>query len=342
MTNEYKKAGVDIDLGNEFVKQIKDLVSSTSRNGVMGSIGGFGGLFALDKNKYQQPVLISGTDGVGTKLKIAIDMHRFDTVGQDLVAMCVNDIACSGAEPLFFLDYFATGKLDASKHVDIIRGIASACKTCKCALIGGETAEMPGMYAGEDFDLAGFAVGIVEKEEIIDGHTVGLHDAIIGISSSGFHSNGYSLVRHIVQEKQLELDKTYEGFTAPLGEMLLTPTKLYSPLIMRLKSTCDIKAVSHITGGGLTENVPRVLPSSVQASIKRSSWEIPSLMRFFQELGRIDDEEMFKVFNCGIGLVLVVPKNQAETVCNEAKYNGDDAWIIGKIEKRVESPIQIN
>jgi phosphoribosylformylglycinamidine cyclo-ligase len=217
MGQEYKKAGVDIDRGNEFVDQIKEHVSSTHRNGVMGTIGGFGGLFSLDTQKYKQPVLISGTDGVGTKLKLAIEMDKYDTVGQDLVAMCVNDIACSGAEPLFFLDYLATGKLDPKKHADVVKGIAEACKACKCALIGGETAEMPGMYAGKDFDLAGFAVGVVEKEGIIDGHSIGLGDTVIGVSSSGFHSNGYSLVRKIIDKKKLDLTKAPEGFNTSLG-----------------------------------------------------------------------------------------------------------------------------
>jgi len=334
MSEHYKKAGVDIDRGNEFIHKIKGFVSSTQRSGVMGSIGGFGGLFSLDVNKYREPVLISGTDGVGTKLKLAIDMARYDTIGQDLVAMCVNDIACSGAEPLFFLDYLATGKLETDTHAAVVEGIAKACKTCNCALIGGETAEMPGMYAGNDFDLAGFAVGVVDKETIIDGHTVGLGDKLIGVASSGFHSNGYSLVRKVVADNNVDLAKPADGLDRPLGDMLLAPTTLYSPLIGRLKESFEVKAISHITGGGLLENIPRVLPKSVQAVIDRSSWDIPPLMRFIQRAGRIDDQEMLRVFNCGLGLILVVPADQAQPICETIFHHGADAQVIGTINKR--------
>ncbi len=334
MSEAYKKAGVDIGRGNEFVNKIKSLVSSTQRRGAIGSLGGFGGLFELDIHKYKHPVLVSGTDGVGTKLKLAIEMKTFDTVGQDLVAMCVNDIACSGAEPLFFLDYLATGKLKPNEHAEVIKGIAAACKVCNCALIGGETAEMPGMYASEDFDLAGFAVGVVEKERLIDGHTVGLGDAVIGIASSGFHSNGFSLIRKVIADHRLDLATPPVGFDTPLGTMLLKPTKLYSPIIGRLTETFTIKAIAHITGGGILENVPRVLPSSVQATLEKNSWEVPPLMRFIKEQGDIDDDEMLRVFNCGIGLVMVVSKDEAEAVCSDAKRRGEDALVIGTIEKR--------
>lgn len=335
MTEAYKAAGVDIDRGNEFVDKIKGFVADTHRQGVMGSIGGFGGLFALDTQKYKNPVLISGTDGVGTKLKLAIEMKKYDTIGQDLVAMCVNDIACSGAEPLFFLDYLATGKLKPKEHALVVEGIAHACKTCNCALNGGETAEMPGMYAKDDFDLAGFAVGVVERDNIIDGHTVGLGDALIGFASSGFHSNGYSLVRKVVSDNKLKLNKPLPGFDQPLGEMLLEPTTLYSPIIQRLKDTHPIKAIAHITGGGLTENIPRVLPQAVQATIDRSSWEIPKLMRAFQTLGDISEDEMLRVFNCGVGMVMVVPADEAEAVCEMYP----EAWVLGSIEKREDNPI---
>jgi phosphoribosylformylglycinamidine cyclo-ligase len=269
-------------------------------------------------------------------------MEKYDTIGQDLVAMCVNDIACSGAEPLFFLDYIAMARLEPDKHSEVIKGIAAACKTCKCALIGGETAEMPGVYSGNDYDLAGFAVGMVEKEEIIDGHTICLGDSLVGIHSSGFHSNGYSLVRKVVEDNSLNLNDTPPRFDKTLGEMLLEPTKLYSVLIQRLKDMHTIKAISHITGGGITENLPRVLPNSVQACISKQSWEVPPLMRYIQEMGKIDETEMLRVFNCGIGLILVVPSDQAEAVCDSAINCGEEASILGKIEKRKNGPIEIS
>lgn len=334
MKSTYAQAGVDIDRGNEFVERIKPFVAGTTRSGVMGSIGGFGGMFALDINTYKHPVLVSGTDGVGTKLKLAIEMDRFDTIGQDLVAMCVNDIACSGAQPLFFLDYFATGRLEPARHAGIVKGIADACKSCRCALIGGETAEMPGIYAGTDFDLAGFAVGVVEKDEIIDGHAVGLGDAVIGISSSGFHSNGFALVRSVIANAELDVRATPLGFNAPLGETLLAPTYLYSPIIGRLKESFELRAIAHITGGGIIENLPRVLPNSVQAVIDTTAWEIPPIMRYIQELGHIDRDEMLRVFNCGIGMVMVVPRSQAESICEEIGRHGMRAHIIGSVEKR--------
>lgn len=341
MNDAYKKAGVSIDRGNEFVEKIKAHVSKTNRIGVMGSIGGFGGLFALDFQKYKAPVLVSGTDGVGTKLKLAIEMGQFDTIGQDLVAMCINDIACSGAEPLFFLDYLATGKLDPDKHSEVIKGIALACKECKCALIGGETAEMPGMYNNQDFDLAGFAVGIVEKEEIIDGHTIGLGDSIIGIESSGFHSNGYSLLRQVIKDNSLDLNTVPDGFDKTLGEMLITPTKLYSNLIQRLKGSNTIKAISHITGGGIVENLPRVLPSSVQAKIEKDAWSIPPIFRYIQEVGKITETEMLRVFNCGIGLIVIAPNDEVDAICDTVKVIGESAHLLGRIEKRVDGQVII-
>lgn len=329
MANAYKRAGVDIDAGNEFVENIKPLIASTKRRGVIGGIGGFGGLFALDTHDMKEPVLVSGTDGVGTKLKIAIDMGKLDTIGIDLVAMCVNDIACSGAEPLFFLDYFATPKLETQKHTAIVVGIAEACKITKCALIGGETAELPDLYAPGDFDLAGFAVGIVDRGKIIDGSDVGVGNAIIGLNSSGFHSNGYALVRKIIRDAKLDLAKTYEGFTKPLGELVLAPTKLYSPIVLKLARAFHIKGIAHITGGGFWDNIPRVLPTGVSAQIYKDRWVIPELFRFFQKHGAIDDTELLRVFNCGIGMILIVPHDEARGLTDAILATGREAQIIG-------------
>lgn len=334
MTSTYKKAGVDIDEGNRFVDKIKPFIRATHRLGVIGDVGGFGGFFALEPTAFKEPVLVSGTDGVGTKLRIAIDLERYDTIGQDLVAMCVNDIACSGAEPLFFLDYFATGKLDADAHTSIVAGIAKACQQTRCALIGGETAEMPDMYEGKDFDLAGFAVGIVERKEIIDGSDIGQGYAIVGLASSGFHSNGYSLVRHIVKERNLDLGKTYSDMEKPLGEMLLTPTKLYSPLIGKLKRIFTIKGIAHITGGGFWDNIPRILPTGVQAAITRGSWPISPLFSFFQREGQVADDEMLRVFNCGVGMILIVPQDQARELITAIVGAGEEAWLIGQTRIR--------
>lgn len=334
MTDTYKKAGVDINAGNKFVENIKPLVKSTNRRGVLGALGGFGGLFALDICDMKEPVLVSGTDGVGTKLKIAIEMGVLDTIGIDLVAMCVNDIACSGAEPLFFLDYFATSHLKPTEHTAIIKGIANACKQTKCALIGGETAEMPDLYAASDFDLAGFAVGIVEKSKIIDGSDTGVGNSVIGIASSGFHSNGYSLIRKIIRDAELNLRKTYGGLECPLGEILLTPTKLYSPLIRNLKGTFHIKGIAHITGGGFMDNIPRILPAGVQVVIYRDKWLIPEAFRFFQQYASIDDDEIFRVFNCGIGMILIVPREEAKDTVDAICALGEKAWIIGTTRQR--------
>lgn len=339
MTNIYKKSGVDIDAGNKFVDNIKTLVASTNRHGVLGGLGSFGGFFAPDLSDIKEPVLVSGTDGVGTKLKIAIDMGKLDTIGIDLVAMCVNDIVCSGAEPLFFLDYFATSKLLPDEHAKIIAGIAKACRQTKCALIGGETAEMPDLYAKNDFDLAGFAVGIVDKNKIIDGSEIKSGDAIIGVHSSGFHSNGYSLVRHIVKTANLDLHKTYEGFDKTLGELLLTPTILYSPLILSLRKTFHIKGIAHITGGGFWDNIPRILPNYIEASIKKDSWTIPPLFRFFQKYGEIDDRELLRVFNCGVGLVIVAAQNEVEDILDTINSHNMEAQIIGvTCQRRKDGP----
>ncbi len=334
MNDAYKKAGVDIDAGNRFVENIKPLIRATQRRGVLGDIGGFGGFFALDGAEYREPVLVAGTDGVGTKLKIAIDLGVLDTIGIDLVAMCVNDIACSGAEPLFFLDYFATGKLEPDAHTAIVAGISKACQKTRCALIGGETAEMPDMYAKGDFDLAGFAVGIVDRAKIIDGSDIGVGNAIIGLASSGFHSNGYSLVRRIVREAGLDLAKKYDGMERPLGEVLLTPTKLYSTLIGQLGRVFHLKGIAHITGGGFWDNIPRILPNGVQAVISGHSWTMPQLFRFFQRQGQVSDEELLRVFNCGVGMVLVVPSEEAQEIVSAIAAQGDEAWVIGATRLR--------
>lgn len=334
MTEAYKKAGVDIDAGNEFVENIKPLIKSTFRRGVIGNIGGFGGLFGIDTTDMQEPVLVSGTDGVGTKLKLAIEMGVLDTIGIDLVAMCVNDIACSGAEPLFFLDYFATGKLKPQEHTAIVAGIADACKNTKCALIGGETAEMPDLYDEDDFDLAGFAVGIVDRKKIIDGSDIGASNAIIGLASSGFHSNGFALVRRIIKDAHVDLDTKYEGFAHPIGELLLTPTKLYSPLIQRLRRNFHLQGIAHITGGGFWDNIPRILPSGVQARIFKERLNIPRLFRFFQTKGSISDDELLRVFNCGTGMVIVVPHDEAREIVDAIIAQGEGAVIIGQTRAR--------
>ncbi len=334
MSQEYKKAGVDIDAGERFVENIKPFIKSTHRRGVISDIGGFGGFFALDTGDMREPVLVAGTDGVGTKLRIAIELGRFETIGQDLVAMCVNDIACSGAEPLFFLDYFATARLDPDAHASIVKGIAKACAQTKCALIGGETAEMPDMYAAGDFDLAGFAVGIVDRQRIIDGSSAGAGCAVIGLASSGFHSNGYSLIRHVIKTADLDLKKVYDGFDKPLGEALLTPTRLYSPVLSQLRKDYDIKGIAHITGGGFWDNIPRALPEGVQAVISKESWTVPEMFRFFQLEGGIDEEELFRVFNCGIGMVLFLDADRAADFIQSADSLGQKAWQIGKTRKR--------
>lgn len=334
MSQEYKKAGVDIDAGNRFVDLIKPFIRQTNRTGVITDIGGYGGLFALDTSKYKEPILVSSTDGVGTKLKLAIELNRYDSVGIDLVAMCVNDIACLGAEPLFFLDYFATGALKPEEHKDIVKGIAKGCKMSNCALIGGETAEMPDFYAPNDFDLAGFAVGVADRNKIIDGTEVRIDQKIIGIASSGFHSNGYSLVRKIISDNKLDLHKNAAGMNSPLGEMLLEPTKIYTPLLLHLIREFTLTGIAHITGGGFIDNMPRILPQGVKAVIDKASWTIPPLMEFIREKGNVDEDEMYRVFNCGIGIVIIVPDKQSKEVLEIISAHGEKAYIIGSIKAR--------
>ena len=331
---DYKKAGVDIDAGNEFVRRIRPLVRSTFRPEVLTDIGGFGGLFRFDPKRYRDPVLVSGTDGVGTKLRIAFLMGRHDTVGIDLVAMCVNDVAVCGAEPLFFLDYLAVGKLAVGKAESIIAGIAEGCRQAGCALIGGETAEMPGFYADEEYDLGGFAVGVVERDQLIDGSRVRPGDALIGLASTGLHSNGYSLARRVLlDEAKMSLVEPVTGEGDVLGEVLLRPTRIYVKTIRALVESGDIRAIAHITGGGLTENIPRVLPKGCRAVITRGSWTQPPVFGLIQSRGRVADEEMFRVFNMGVGLVLAVPPDQADKVMKLAGKQGDKAFRIGMIDK---------
>jgi phosphoribosylformylglycinamidine cyclo-ligase len=299
---------------------------------VLTDLGGFGGLFRLHAKQYEDPVLVSGTDGVGTKLKIAFMMDKHDTVGIDLVAMCVNDIAVNGAEPLFFLDYFATGKLSVEKAQHVVTGIAEGCRQAGCALIGGETAEMPSMYPEGEYDLAGFAVGVVDKPKIIDGKTIKAGDVILGLASSGLHSNGYSLARRVFFDKgKLDPNAKLAELDRPLGEVLLTPTRIYAKQILALVKEFRIKGIAHITGGGITENLPRVLPSGVRAKIDRKAWIVPPIFQALSHLGQVEREEMYRVFNMGIGLILVVPSQSATAVLKKAGELGDTGWKIGEI-----------
>jgi phosphoribosylformylglycinamidine cyclo-ligase len=332
----YRDSGVDIDAGDEFVDRIKPLVRSTFRPEVLTDLGGFGGLFGLRSEKYKEPVLVSGTDGVGTKLKIAFMMDRHDTVGIDLVAMCVNDIAVSGAEPLFFLDYFATGKLAVPKAQEVVRGIAEGCRQAGCALIGGETAEMPSMYADGEYDLAGFAVGVVEKAKIVDGKTIKPGDAIIGLASTGLHSNGYSLARRVLfDHAKLTVASRLPELDGPLGEVLLTPTRIYAKQILSLIQDVPIKGIAHITGGGITENLPRVFPEGTGAKISRSAWPVPPIFEVMSRLGNVSREEMYRVFNMGIGLIVVVPPDSVAAVLAKAEALGDRGWRIGEMVSSV-------
>jgi len=332
MTITYKDSGVDIDAGDLFVRKIKSYVKSTFRSEVLTHIGGFGGLFEL--KKYRNPVLVSGTDGVGTKLKIAFLIRKHDTVGIDLVAMCVNDIIVQGAEPLFFLDYFATGKLKPLVHADIVKGIATGCKQAGCALIGGETAEMPSFYAEDEYDLAGFAVGVVEKKKIVDGSTINSGNVLIGLASSGLHSNGYSLVRKVLLDVSgYAVRDVLPEFGKPLGDVLLTPTRIYAKTILALLKEFDIRGMAHITGGGITENTPRMLPEGTTALIRKGTWEIPPIFSLIRLKAGIDDEEMYRDFNMGIGMVLAVPEKQADMVMKKARKLGEKAYLIGEIVK---------
>jgi phosphoribosylformylglycinamidine cyclo-ligase len=339
----YRDSGVDIDAGDEFVDRIKPLVRSTFRPEVLTDLGGFGGLFRLQAAKYQDPVLVSGTDGVGTKLKIAFMMNKHDTVGIDLVAMCVNDIVVSGAEPLFFLDYFATGKLSVSTAQDVVKGIADGCRQAGCALIGGETAEMPSFYPDGEYDLAGFAVGVVDRPRIIDGRTIRPGDAVVGLASSGLHSNGYSLVRRVFfDQAKLSVDSRLPELDQSLGEVLLTPTRIYARQVLTLAAEFPLRGIAHITGGGITENLPRIFPEGVGATIMRTSWPVPPLFDVLARLGRIDREEMYRVFNMGIGLILVVAPEAVSPVLDRAAQLGDRGWKIGEIAAIGSSAPQVS
>lgn len=335
MANEkksrYIEAGVDIDKGNEFVKRIKPLVAATFQRGVVSDIGGFGGLFALG-SRYKDPVLVSSTDGVGTKLSVAQLCNRHDTIGIDLVAMCVNDTIVSGAKPLFFLDYFAAGKLDLQVAVDVVKGIAKGCEISKCSLIGGETAEMPGLYRDGEYDLAGFVVGIAERDDIIDGSDIRVGNKLIGLAASGVHSNGYSLVRKIFfEEQKLKVDDYLEELGCTVGEELLKPTRIYVESLLNVIRHFKIHGLVHITGGGFTENIPRVLPSGCKVKIETGSWPIPPVFRYLCKTGEVTPEEMFKTFNCGIGMVAVVEENDVEDICHQLTGMGETPFVIGEV-----------
>ena len=334
MALTYRDAGVDIDEAERFVRLLLPVARQTFRPEVMSDIGSFNALFKLDLSKYKEPVLVSGTDGVGTKLKIAFMLDRHNTVGIDLVAMCVNDVLTCGAEPLFFLDYIATGRLSAEKALEIVKGIAEGCKEAGCSLIGGETAEMPGFYAPGEYDLCGFSVGIVDRSEIITGNDIRPGDLVIGISSSGLHSNGYSLVRHLLAKKGLSLDLYINELGITLGEELLKPTRIYVKAFKALKdSGVTVKGMAHITGGGITGNLPRIFPENISAVIDKNSWEIPYIFRYLQELGGVPEDEAFRTFNMGIGYIIIVPEvegDRALLVLQKAQYR---AFKIGFIEK---------
>ena len=326
----YEDAGVSIDRGNLLVERIKSVAQATRNEGVMGNLGGFGALFDLSAYSYRDPVLVSGTDGVGTKVKLAIDLQRHDTIGIDLVAMCVNDLLVQGARPLFFLDYFACSRLDVDTAACIIEGIADGCRQAGCALVGGETAEMPSMYAAGDYDLAGFCVGAVERDQIIDGSRVIAGDILIAIASSGAHSNGYSLIRKIIQDSGADYKDTLDNKS--IGELLLKPTRIYVKTVLDLVKQVDVKALAHITGGGLLENIPRVLPAGMDAFIDSGTWCMPPIFNWIQQKGNIDIREMFRTFNCGVGMVVCVPATDQDTALKCLAKSGESAWIIGKIK----------
>jgi len=334
MTKSYEDAGVNINLANQIVKEIKPLVKKTFTSGVMSDIGSFGGLFSLAGEKCEEPVLVSGTDGVGTKLKIAFKMDKYDTVGIDLVAMSVNDIITCGAKPLFFLDYISTGKLEKQKTINLIEGIVKGCKMAGCALLGGETAEMPDFYPPGEYDLAGFAVGIVDKKKIIDGKNIQEGNRIIGLASSGLHSNGFSLVRKVLLEnKKYQMSDKIGGLQNTLGEELLKPTKIYVKEILDLLKKFDILGIAHITGGGLIENIPRILPEGLSVEIDASSWQRPPVFSLIQKDGNISEQEMSRTFNMGIGMVLIVPESESEKMLVELESMNCESYIMGQVIK---------
>ncbi|MCF7529678.1 phosphoribosylformylglycinamidine cyclo-ligase [Neisseria lisongii] len=328
----YRDAGVDIDAGDQLVENIKPFAKRTMRPEVLGDLGGFGALVEIGK-KYRNPVLVSGTDGVGTKLKLAFDWDKHDTVGIDLVAMSVNDILVQGAEPLFFLDYFACGKLDVARATDVIKGIAQGCEESGCALIGGETAEMPGMYPEGEYDLAGFAVGVVEKDRVINGRSIVAGDVVLGLASNGAHSNGYSLIRKIIERDNPDLDAQFDNGKT-LREAIIAPTRLYVKPILAALQQFTIKGMAHITGGGITENVPRILPPNTVAQIDAASWALPKLFQWLQQAGNVETQEMYRTFNCGIGMVVVVAAEDADAVQAFLSEAGETVYRLGKIRER--------
>lgn len=328
----YKDAGVDIDAGNQLVDRIKHVAKKTTRPGVLGGLGGFGALFELPSG-YKEPVLISGTDGVGTKLRLAMDLNKHDSIGIDLVAMCVNDLIVAGAEPLFFLDYYATGKLNVDVAEQVVTGIGEGCLQSGCALVGGETAEMPGMYHNDDYDLAGFCVGVAEKSELIDGSNVREGHALIGLGSSGPHSNGYSLIRKIIEVSGADVNETLENGVS-IASALMQPTRIYVKNLLKLIADQPVHALSHITGGGLLENLPRVLPEGCKAVIETSSWDLPPVFKWLQKNGNVEATEMYRTFNCGVGMVVCVPQEAAEKSIELLSALGEEAWVIGSIESK--------
>ena len=325
----YKDAGVDIDAGDDLVEHIKPLARATHRPGVLGGIGGFGGLFEIDLARWPRPVLVSGTDGVGTKLKLAIELDCYDTIGIDLVAMCANDVIVQGAEPLFFLDYYASGKLSVDTAAAVIRGIAAGCAQAGAALLGGETAELPGMYGGKDFDLAGFCVGIVNRDQIIDGTGIQPGDVILGLGSSGPHSNGYSLIRRVLEISRRPLDAAWDGTT--LGAALLAPTRIYVRSLLALMATCRIRGLAHITGGGLPGNVVRVLPPTVDAVLHKSAWRRPALFDWLQTEGNIPEDDLLRTFNCGIGMTVIIRREDAEPARELLEQAGETVTLLGEV-----------
>jgi len=330
----YKKAGVDIEAAARAVELIRERARSAFRSEVLTEIGGFGGLFSFDRERYREPVLVSATDGVGTKLVIAQTLNKHETVGIDLVAMSVDDIVCQGAEPLFFLDYIACGKLVPERIAQIVEGIAAGCKQAGCALLGGETAEMPGFYEPNQYDLAGFALGVVEKSKIIDGSKIVEGDVILGLASSGLHSNGYSLARKVLlEEAGFELSHRPVQLKTPLGEELLRPTRIYTPSLVKLFDQCPVHGLAHITGGGLVENIRRILPRNLSALINTSSWEVPPIFLLIQEEGKISCLEMYRTFNMGIGMVVVLPESEAERATDFLKQAGEEVYRIGQVRK---------
>lgn len=331
----YKNAGVDIDNANLFIERLKPLVKTTFRKEVMSNIGGFGGLFHLDVTRVKDPVLVAATDGVGTKLKIAQLMNKYDTIGVDLVAMSVNDVVVQGAEPLFFLDYLATGRINVETSIQILEGIVKGCQDAGCALIGGETAEMPGVYKDSEYDLAGFCVGIVEADKLIDGSEIRVGDRIIGLASHGLHSNGFSLARKVLLEGAgLRLEDRLEGLGHSLGEELLRPTRIYVKSLLNLIKNFTARGMVHITGGGFVDNMPRIIPGPCRAIITRGSWDVPQIFTIIREKGNIDEQEMFRVFNMGIGMMIVVPERELTEILERLENLGERAYPIGVIEKR--------